>query len=127
MLNPRLETFYEKIICEDFVVLYNYTNIASLPKFSQAILSSTSNNLGSSEISVVQFFCAWRLNTSQKSMVTRARKSIAFFNIRKDTLLGLKVTLRKNRLFSFLDKTLIFVLPQTITKISNNERNQGKE
>lgn len=125
MLNPRLETFYEKIICEDFVVLYNFTNIAKLPKLENAILSSTSNNFGSSKISVLQSFCGWRLATSQKSVVTRARKSIALFNLRKDALLGLKVTLRKKTLFSFFDKVLIFVLPKNITSISNYKEKQN--
>ena len=125
MLNPRLERFYEKIICEDFIVLYNFTNITLLPKLENAILSSTSKNFGSSKITVLQSFCGWRLATGQKSVVTRAHKSIALFNIRKDALLGLKATLRKKTLFSFFDKVLLFVLPKTITKINNYKEKQN--
>ena len=112
MLNPRLQTFYEKIICEDFIVLYNFTNIARLPKIEQIILSSTSNSYGESKLSVLQSFCAWQMGASQKCITTRAHNSIALFHIRKGMLLGLKVTLRKKALFSFLEKARIFVLPK---------------
>lgn len=116
MLNPRLEKFYKQIICEDFIVLYNITNIAKLPKIERAVLSSRSSNFGKSKSCVLQSFCAWQIATTQKNTATRARKSIAFFNIRKDMLLGLKVTLRKKSLFFIMDKVFTFVLPKVISK-----------
>ena len=117
MLKPRLEKFYEKIVCEDLILLYNLKNISQLPTFEKAILNSTSNRFISDKSSLLQCFCSCLLNTSQKGTSTRARKSIALFGIRKSNLLGLKVTLRKTSLFTFLDKLLLFVLPRQLTNL----------
>lgn len=116
MLKPRLEKFYEKVVCEDFILLYNLKNITQLPNFERIILNSTSNTFISSKFSVLQSFSAWLLGTSQKCINTRARNSIALFGIRQNNLLGLKVSLRKASLFTFLDKLLIFVLPKQLSK-----------
>lgn len=115
MLKPRLEKFYETIVSEDFILLYNFKNISSLTCFERAILNSTSSTFGSEPISTMQSFSAWLIGTSQKCVSTRARKSIALFGIRKSNLLGLKVTCRKNALFTLLDKLLIFVLPRLLS------------
>ena len=112
MLKPRLQKFYEKIVCEDFVLLYNFTNISSLPTFERAIFHSTSNLFASDKYSLLQSFSALFLVTGLRPMKSRAHKSIAQFAIRKGNLLGVKVTLRKRLLFKMLDKMLIFILPR---------------
>ena len=126
MLKPRLEKFYETVVSEDFILLYNFKNISSLTCFERAILNSTSNLFGSEPISTMQSFSAWLIGTSQKCVSTRARKSIALFGIRKSNLLGLKVTCRKSALFTLLDKLLIFVLPRlfsnSVKSISSNRK-----
>lgn len=119
MIDPRLQKFYLEIVCEDLLMLYNFTNVLALPKIKRAILTSTSNNFTTSKSSVVQSFCANYLQTSQKCRPTRARKSIDLFKIRQSNLLGLKLTLRNKKLFSFLDKVSIFVLPKLFSKNSS--------
>ena len=115
MLKPRLEKFYDKVVCEDLILLYNFKTISQLSSFDRAILNSTSNQFLLSKFSLLQSFCAWFLETNQKCISTRARKSIALFGIRETNLLGLKVTLRKASFYAFLDKLLIFVLPKQIS------------
>ncbi len=53
-----------------------------------------------------------RLITGQQPAITRVKKSIATFKIRANTPIGLKVTLRGNRMYCFLDRLLHLVLPQ---------------
>ena len=113
MLKPRLQKFYERIVCEDFVLLYNFRNIEELPHFERAIFHSTSNLFASNKYSLLQSFSALFLGAGQRPMKSRAHKSIALFAIRKGNLLGLKVTLRKVALFQMLDKMLIFVIPRS--------------
>lgn len=115
MLKPRLEKFYEKIVCEDLILLYNFKTISGLTQFERAILNTTSNKFTSNHVSVMQSFCAWLLGTGQKSKKTRARKSIASFETRKSNLLGLKVTCRKKNMFILLDKLLVWVLPRLVS------------
>jgi len=52
------------------------------------------------------------LITNQKPIVTKAKKSVANFKLREGKIIGCKVTLRKQKMFSFLDKLLFIVLPQ---------------
>lgn len=52
------------------------------------------------------------LITGQKAAVTKAKKSIAAFNLREGASLGLRLTLRGNRMWDFLDKLISLVLPQ---------------
>ena len=114
MLKPRLEKFYDKVVCEDFILLYNFKNISQIPSLERAVLNSTSKNFLSSKFALLQSFSAWSLGTSQKCVNTRARKSIALFGIREMNILGLKVTLRKVSFYTMLDKLLIFVLPKVM-------------
>ena len=114
MLKPRLQKFHEKIVCEDFILLYNFKNISQLPTFERAILNSTSNKFLSEKFSLLQCFSTIFLNTGQRPTNTRAHKSIALFNIRQGNLLGLKVTLRKSHLYNTLEKLLIFVVPKLL-------------
>ncbi|MDT7904672.1 MAG: 50S ribosomal protein L5 [Candidatus Caldipriscus sp.] len=52
------------------------------------------------------------LITGQKPVITRARKSVAQFKLRKGTPIGLKVTLRKRRAYDFLERLINFALPR---------------
>jgi large subunit ribosomal protein L5 len=52
------------------------------------------------------------LITGQKPVITRARKSVAQFKLRKGTPIGLKVTLRKKRAYDFLERLINFALPR---------------
>jgi large subunit ribosomal protein L5 len=52
------------------------------------------------------------LITGQKPLITRARKSVAQFKLRKGTPIGLKVTLRKKRAYDFLERLINFALPR---------------
>lgn len=126
MLKPRLEKFYEKIVCEDFILLYNFKNVSGLTSFEKAILNSTSNNFASNSVAVMQSFSAWLIGTSQKCVSTRSRKSIATFEIRKSNLLGLKVTCRKRNLFVLLDKLLVWVLPRLLSASKENSFSNNK-
>lgn len=123
MRNLRLYKFYKKVVCEDFLLLYNFTNIAALPKFERVVLNSTSNHFTTSKISVIQSFCTSYLATGQKCMSTKARKSIDTFKIRQSNLLGVKACLRNEALFCLLEKLSIFVLPKLFSKnkVQKNE------
>nr|YP_009733038.1 50S ribosomal protein L5 [Jaagichlorella roystonensis]QHU78334.1 50S ribosomal protein L5 [Jaagichlorella roystonensis] len=118
MLKTRLEKFYEKVVCEDFVLLYNLKSIYTLPVFEKAILNTTSSNFVSEKEALLQQFSAFFLQTGKLPINTRAHNSIALFNIRQGNILGLKTTLRKQTLYNYLDKILIFVIPKMVPTTS---------
>ena len=80
--------------------------------YARLILNATSSNFPCDSNVVMHTFGGSLLETTIKCVPTRARKSIAFFEIRKENLLGLRVTCRKTIAFSLLDKLLIWVLPR---------------
>lgn len=114
MLKPRLKKYYENVVCEDFILLYDFKNISSLPCIDRLAISSRSRNFNKDSNLVMQSFGGWWLGSTQKCVKTRARNSIALFDIRKDNLLGLKATCRKSTCFVMLDKLLVWVLPQLL-------------
>ena len=126
MLKTRLEKFYEKVVCEDFVLLYNLKNLYTLPVFEKAILNTTSKNFVSEKEALLQQFSAFFLQTGKLPINTRAHNSIALFNIRQGSILGLKTTLRNQSLYNYLDKTLIFVIPKTISTLGLEKPTKNK-
>ena len=61
---------------------------------------------------MVLFFMIMELITNQKCIITKSKKNLIFLRIKKTSITGCKVTLRKNNLFNFLD-TLLLSLPRT--------------
>lgn len=122
MIKPRLEKFYEKVVCEDLILLYNFKNISQLPAFERGILHSTSHKFVYDEFSLLQSFSAIFLASGERPIKRKAHKSIAQFSIRKDNILGLKVTLRRNVLFTLLDKLLVFVVPKLLFDLQSNAK-----
>ena len=108
MLKTRLEKFNDKVVSEDLILLYNIKNISQLKIFDQGTISCTSNRFILDESSFLDTFCKYFLCFLKKMKITKAHRSIAWFNIREKDILGLKINLRKKNLFQFLDKLLIF-------------------
>ena len=65
-----------------------------------------------------------KLITNQKPLITKSKKNIIFLKIKKNSIIGCKITLRKKNIFFFLEKVLIFILPN-LTKIKINFKNQN--
>lgn len=114
MLKSRLEKHYEKVVLEDFLILYNYKNINSLPRMEHLIFHSTSKSFSIDENALLESFSTILLGTGSRPKMSKAHKSIAQFSVRKDNILGVRVTLRKKRLFNLLEKLLVFVIPSLL-------------
>ena len=109
---PRLRTQYEDSIKAELMKQFGYKNVMQLPKLDKIVL-----NMGVGEAtgdskkpSVAADDLA--LIAGQKAVVTRARKSIAGFKVREQMPIGAKVTLRKERMYEFLDRLVTIALPR---------------
>ena len=91
---------------------FNYKNFFEGPKLKKICLnmgiSEANQNPNLLEDAVVELTEIAR----QKAVVTRAKKSVAAFNVRKDMPVGCRVTLRKDRMYEFYNKLVSVVLPQ---------------
>jgi large subunit ribosomal protein L5 len=109
---PRLKEKYLKEIVPNMMKEFTYTNIMEVPRLEKVVL-----NVGLGEaIQNIKLLDAAQKELStvagQKAVVTKAKKSIAAFKLRKGTPIGCKVTLRGNMMFEFLDRFISLALPR---------------
>ena len=96
-MNKESKKFNEKKL-DKIVINVGIGRLSQQPNFEEKILPEVANELA--------------LITGQKPAVTRAKKSIAGFKTRAGQIVGLKVTLRKKRMFDFLERLSKIVLPR---------------
>jgi large subunit ribosomal protein L5 len=109
---PRLKKVYEEKIRKALLEQFSYENEMQVPRLDKIVL-----NMGVGEAtgdskkpSVAAEDLA--LIAGQKAVVTKARKSIAGFKVREQMPIGAKVTLRKERMYEFLDRLVTIALPR---------------
>ena len=109
---PRLRKLYDEVIRDKLTKEFGYTNIMQVPKITKIVL-----NMGIGEATqdskLVQVATAeLEKIAGQKVVVTKARNAIAQFKIRENLAIGGKVTLRKVRMYEFLDRLINIALPR---------------
>ena len=111
-MTPRLKEQYNKVIIADLKKKLSVTNTFMVPKFVKIVLNM---GLGkdSTDKKIVQN-CAedMSLITGQKAVITKFKKSISNFKTRKGFPAGIKVTLRSNKMYEFLDRLINIALPR---------------
>lgn len=108
----RLKDFYINEVVPGLMQEFKYKSIMQVPRIEKIVL-----NMGVGEAiadkKVMEFAVADMTKIAgQKPIVTNARKSIATFKIRTGYPVGCKVTLRKNRMYEFLDRLVSIALPR---------------
>lgn len=109
---PRLQDHYKAEVVPKLKAKFGYRNAMQVPRLSKVILNmglgDAIENIkvidsAAEEIGVI---------TGQKPVVTKARKSIANFKLRAGVPIGVMVTLRRDRMYCFLDKLMAIALPR---------------
>ena len=112
-MKPRLKQHYETRVRSRLSEQFGYTNPMSVPRIEKIVLNvglgEASRNAKLLE-SVVEEMTAI---TGQKPVITRAKKSIANFNLREGMPVGVRVTLRRERMYEFLDRLINVAIPRT--------------
>ncbi len=108
----RLKEFYNNNVTPELLRKFNYTSIMEVPRIEKIVI-----NMGVGEAiadkKVMEFAVSDLIKISgQKPVITKARKSIAGFKIRTGYPVGCKVTLRKERMYEFLDRLVNIALPR---------------
>lgn len=108
----RYFKYYSDVICNDLMKENQYSNIMSIPKLSKIVLSITTKDLVT-EPKLIDSYCYnLMLISGQKPAITTAKKSIATFKLREGMQIGCKVTLRRSKMYEFLDRFVNIVLPR---------------
>ena len=109
---PRLRTQYEESIKADLLKQFGYKNVMQLPKVEKIVLNMGIGEAVNDTKKVKSAAADLEKIAGQKPVITHARKSIAGFKVRENMPLGVKVTLRKQRMYEFLDRLVNVALPR---------------
>jgi len=111
-MSARLRDKYQKEVIPALKKEFGYANVMAVPKIQKVVvnmgLGEETSNAKIIEMGVEQVTAI----TGQKPMITRARKSIATFKLRTAAPIGVMVTLRRERMWEFLDRLMTFALPR---------------
>jgi large subunit ribosomal protein L5 len=109
---PRLRTQYDEAIRAGLVKEFGYKNPMQVPKLDKIVLNMGVGEAVNDTKKVRSAAADLERIAGQKPVITHARKSIAGFKVREDMPLGVKVTLRKQRMYEFLDRLVNIALPR---------------
>ncbi len=109
---PRLQTRYEDDVRKVLAEKNGYVNPHQIPRVDKIILNmGVGQAIGDKKILDLAFECMTEI-AGQKPVTTIARKSIANFRLREGMPIGCMVTLRRQRMYEFLDRMVSVVLPR---------------
>ena len=109
---PRLLERYRKTISLDLAKKFGYSNAMQAPRLTKVVLNM-GVGAGAQDVKVVEQAAAeMALIAGQKPVITRSKKAISNFKIREGLPIGVKVTLRRYRMYEFLDRLINVVMPR---------------
>ncbi|HEV7255588.1 MAG TPA: 50S ribosomal protein L5 [Mesorhizobium sp.] len=109
---PRLKAVYNETVKPKLVEQFKYANEFEVPRLDKIVLNmgvgeatgdSKKPTVAAEDLSLI---------AGQKAVITRARNSIAGFKVRENMPIGAKVTLRRERMYEFLDRLVTIALPR---------------
>ncbi len=109
---PRLKTQFEKDIRAKLTKDFGYTNPMQVPVITKVVLNMGIGEGASDRKKVDNAAGDLSLIAGQKAIITKSRKSIATFKLRDGQSIGAKVTLRKARMYDFIDRLVNIALPR---------------
>ncbi|MFH1810430.1 MAG: 50S ribosomal protein L5 [Pseudomonadota bacterium] len=109
---PRLKTFYEKEIVGQLVKEFNYKNMQQVPRLSKIVINMGLGEAVANPKILESAAAEMATIAGQKPVITRAKKSIANYKLRTGMPIGCMVTLRRERMWEFLDRLVNVALPR---------------
>ncbi|MCA8921304.1 MAG: 50S ribosomal protein L5 [Planctomycetes bacterium] len=109
---PRMKTHYYEYVVPKLKEQFGYTSIMQVPRITKIVVSMGVGDAHENPRKLNTFLDEIELVTGQRPQVTRARVSVANFKLREGMAVGLRVTLRKARMYEFLDRLLALVIPR---------------
>jgi large subunit ribosomal protein L5 len=112
MSNPRLQELYETSVRPALMKDFGYTNLMQVPRLEkivvnmgvgEAVQDAKKAEAAAGELTAI---------SGQRPVITRAKRSIATFKLRQGMPIGVKVTLRRHRMYEFLDRLINVALPR---------------
>jgi large subunit ribosomal protein L5 len=109
---PRLKSFYAEVVRPGLIERFGYTNPMQVPRIDKIVLNMGVGEAVADSKKVQAALSDLARIAGQKPATTKARNSIATFKLREGMAIGGKVTLRKNKMYEFLDRLVTIALPR---------------
>nr|WDA99394.1 ribosomal protein L5 [Galdieria yellowstonensis] len=111
-MRSQLYNYYRNTIIKDLISEFGYKNIHQVPKIVKININRGLGQDGQNSKVLEKNMNEIALITGQKPIITYAKKSISGFKIREKTPIGIAVTLRKEKMYIFLEKLIHLALPR---------------
>lgn len=108
----RLKDFYKSDVAPALMNKYSYKSSAQIPKLDKIVVNVGCGDAKDNAKVLENVVSEITMITGQKAVTTTARKSVANFKVRAGMKIGVKVTLRGDRMYEFMDKLFNFALPR---------------
>ena len=108
----RMQGIYESTIIKAMTEKFGYTNALQVPRLDKIIINMGVGEATQDKKKVEIAAAEMELIAGQKPVIARAKKSIAQFKLREGMPIGCKVTLRRERMYEFLDRLITIAMPR---------------
>ena len=112
IIMTRLKSLYNEKVVKTLMERFKYKSVMEVPRITKITLNMGVGEAVGDKKAITSAVNDMTLIAGQKPVVTKARKSIAGFKIREGWPIGCKVTLRKKRMYEFLDRLISITLPR---------------
>ncbi|MBB5687635.1 50S ribosomal protein L5 [Sphingobium boeckii] len=109
---PRLRKTYDETIIKAMTEKFGYKNVMQIPRLDKIVINMGVGEATQDKKKVDIAASEMELIAGQKPVITKAKKSIAQFKLREGMPIGVKVTLRRERMYEFLDRLITVALPR---------------
>lgn len=110
--NARLRTFYDEVVRPKMIEQFGYKNPMEVPVIEKIVINMGVGEATADTKKVTTAAADLAQIAGQKPVITRARKAISNFKLRENQPVGAKVTLRKTRMYEFMDRLVTVALPR---------------
>ena len=109
---PRLRKYYDEVVRKKLTEQFGYDNPMRVPKLTKIVLNMGIGEAVKDSKKIKSAQADLTAIAGQKAVITKARNSIAGFRVREEMPLGVKVTLRGDRMYEFMDRLMNIALPR---------------
>ena len=109
---PRMKKHYDEVVRKAMIEQFGYKNALEVPVIEKIVINMGVGEAVNDTKKVTAAAADLALIAGQKPVITRARKAISTFKVRENMPIGAKVTLRKTRMYEFLDRLITVALPR---------------
>lgn len=109
---PRFKVRYREVVRAKLKEKFGYTNDMQIPRLEKVVINMGVGEAAQDSKKIQGALADLQAISGQKPVSTKSKTSIAGFKLREDQLIGAKVTLRRERMYEFLDRLVTIALPR---------------